>query len=664
MRTLSIKWFLAALFLSAFIIQSSIFYGFFKGAEQNIVHLLRDNLQAKVLVLKHFLQKNIQENNINNIVTFLDNTAVTSDLIKDIHILDDKGKLLYATDRIIHSNSAHTYCHNIAYISVANLNTDNCFTFQIKLYKGLEPYYYKVYVYTDTHYIHSLLDQQKYKYLLYFLLFTILFLLFFWFLLNRYLATPLNELREYAYYSTQEPDFFDIAELESIRYSLKITFNRLKKEQEELYKLSTQDSLCGLYNRLSLMEKLKWLIDKAQRDNERFAVIFIDLDNFKHINDTKGHDFGDIILQKVASILFETIRKNDFVARFGGDEFVVILPNFKEETLIIDVAQRIQKKLTSLSERTMLTASMGIAIYPKDGHNASTLLKNADIAMYKAKELGKNKYHFFTESLNRIIEEHLHIQMLLRKALKEGNFKLYYQPKVEISTGRIIGCEALLRLIDPKEGAIPTASFISVAEKSGLIIDIGRWVIEEALRQIEKWKDTPFHNIQVSINVSALQFHDRYFIEHLSSLMTHQRQSAKLDIELTESAFIHDIDSSINYLDQIKALGVSLSLDDFGTGYSSLSNLKQIPFNTVKIDKSFIEDITNKKSRSFVEMIINISRILGVRIVAEGVETKEQLQVLQTMECDIYQGYYCSEPLPISEFEALFLDKHCPENML
>jgi len=366
MRTLSIKWFFIALFLSAFLLQSFIFYGFFKEAEKSMVVLLRENLQARVLVLKHFLEKNIQIDNINNIVTFLDNTVVTSDIIKDIHILDDKGKLIYATDRASRLHTNQTHCSNMAQISVANLQKNGCFLFFVRLYRGLDPYYYKVYVYTDLKYINSLLTQQKYKYILYFTLFTLLFFLFFWYVLNRYIAKPLKELRQYAYYSTKEPDLFKITELESIRYSLMITFGRLKREQEELYKLSTQDSLCGLYNRLSLMEKLKWVIEKSQRDHSEFAILFIDLDNFKHINDTKGHDFGDVVLQKVASLLFEAIRQNDFVARFGGDEFVVILPDFKDETVIIDVAQRIQKKFASLSEHTMVTASMGIAIYPKD----------------------------------------------------------------------------------------------------------------------------------------------------------------------------------------------------------------------------------------------------------------------------------------------------------
>ena len=654
MKRISIRLFIVSLFLSAFVVQIFMFYGFFKKAEENIVTLLRENLQAKVLVLKHFLEKNIQVDNINNIVTFIDNAVVTSDIINDIHIVNNNGKIVYTTDRNTHQLHHDIQCTNMSNISTANMYKNGCFSFSIRLYQGLTPYYYQVYVYTNTDYIDSLLTEQKYKYAVYFFGFTLIFFALFWYILSVFLAKPLEKLRQFAYYSTKEPERFAINELESIRYSLASTFSRLKQEQEELYRLSTKDSLCGLYNRLSLMEKLKWVIGKAQRDNSEFAVIFVDLDDFKHINDSKGHDFGDEILQQVASLLFQAIRKNDFVARFGGDEFVVILPDFKDETTIIDIAQRIQKQFHSLTDHAVVTASMGIAIYPKDGKDASTLLKNADIAMYKAKELGKSKYHFFTESLNLIIEEHLYIQRLLRKALRERNLHLYYQPKVDISTNKITGCEALIRLIDPQERQINTETLIKVAEKSGLIKEIGQWVIEEAASQIEKWEGTPMQNIKISINVSTIQFHDKMFLEHLESTMAHYGVRSKLDIELTESLLISDLETTVDYINKIKELGITLSLDDFGTGYSSLSYLKQIPFDTLKIDRSFVKDMSIKQNRSFVEMIINISKILDLEVVAEGVETKDQLDLLQTMGCDFYQGYLCSPPLPLKEFEALF----------
>jgi diguanylate cyclase (GGDEF)-like protein len=654
MKRISIRLFILSIFLSVFIIQIFIFYGFFKSAEQNMVTLLRENLQAKVLMLKHFLEKNIQINNINNIVTFIDNTVVTSDIIEDIHIVNNNQKLVYSTDRSSHTIHEQIKCLNMTEITHANLYENGCFTFSIRLFNGLTPYYYKVYLYTNTHYINSLLSHQKYKYASYFFGFTLLFFLFFWYIVSIYLTKPLEKLRQFAYYSTKEPKAFRISELESIRYSLVSTFSRLKQEQEELYKLSTKDSLCGLYNRLSLMEKLKWVIGKAQRDKSEFALIFIDLDNFKNINDSKGHDFGDEILQEVAALLFEAIRENDFVARFGGDEFVIILPDFKDETSIINIAQRIQKQFQTLTDHALITASMGIAIYPKDGKDASTLLKNADIAMYKAKELGKSKYHFFTESLNKIIEEHLFIQKLLRKALREKHFRLYYQPKVDITTNKVVGCEALLRLIDPAAEGIRTDTLITVAEQSGLIKEIGQWVIEEASEQLKRWKGTLLEEIKVSINVSTVQFHDKIFLEHLASTVMFYDIHSKLDIELTESLLISDIKTTVTHIENIKALGITLSLDDFGTGYSSLSYLKQIPFDTLKIDRSFVKDMQSKQNHSFVEMIINISKILNLEVVAEGVETKEQLHQLQTMGCDFYQGYLCSPPLPVEAFEALF----------
>jgi len=654
MKRISIKLFIVSLFLLVFAGQTFMFYGFFKKAESDIVSLLHENLQTKALVIKHFLEKNLQINNINNIVTFIDNAAVTSNIISDIHIADNNNNIIFATDRDMHIRHQDKPCISMANISTSDIYHATCYTFSIRLYQGLEPYYYKVYLYIDTHYIHSLLTEQKYKYSVYFLGFTLLFFILFWYLLTIFLATPLEKLRQYAYYSTKEPNPFIINELESIRYSLASTFNRLKQEQEELYRLSTKDSLCGLYNRLSLMEKIKWLIGKSQRDHTEFALIFIDLDNFKHINDSKGHDFGDEVLRQVASLLFNTIRKNDFVARFGGDEFVIILPDLKDETTIIDVAQRIQKRFHSLSDHVVVTASMGITIYPKDGKDASTLLKNADIAMYKAKELGKNKYHFFTESLNVIIEEHLYVQNVLRKALRENNLHLYYQPKIDISSNKIIGCEGLIRLLDPEEKEIDTELLIRVAEKSNLIKELGQWVIEAAAAQLHAWKNTPMQDINISINVSTIQFHDKMFLEHLESVINRYAIHSKLDIELTESLLISDLDTTMVYINKIKEMGMTLSLDDFGTGYSSISYLKQIPFDTLKIDRAFIKDMHIKQNKSFVEMIINISKILGLAVVAEGVETKEQLDQLQLMGCDFYQGYLCSPPLPIDDFEQFY----------
>ncbi len=624
--------------------------------------LLKESLQAKILTLKHFLEKNLKVNNVNSVVTFLDNAVATSDIVEDIHILNNRGKLVYSSDRDKMPFHPNVQCENVANIFKSDIFKQGCYNFGIRLFDGLEPYYYHVYVYMDHKYISELVNGLIKKYTLIFTFFVILFILFMWYLLRNFLITPLEKLRQYAYYSTKEPEEFIIQELESIRRSLVMTFDRLKREQEELYRLSTQDSLSGLYNRLSLIEKMDWLISKGHRSKTKFAVIFVDLDNFKNINDSRGHDFGDVVLQKVSQRLIETVRENDIVSRFGGDEFVIVVPELEDETLVVDIVERIREKLSIPIEhegfKYPVTASMGIAIYPKDGSDVSTLLKNADIAMYKSKEIGKNTYHFYTESLNKIIQEKMHIQKLMLNAMQNDHFRLFYQPKVDIRTNRIVGCEALIRLIDPKEGLIPPDKFISVAESNGFIIPLGRWIIEEATRQIAKWQDTELKNVKLSINISGVQFQDKTLIRTLKNSVA-AIDASKLDIELTESVLMSNFEEKLEVINKIRKFGISFSLDDFGTGYSSLSYLKNIPFNTLKIDKSFIDDLQNQKDQSFVNMIISIAKNLELEVVAEGVETKEQLDYLKRIGCDLYQGYYCSKPLPVEEFEALFKTMQC-----
>jgi EAL domain-containing protein (putative c-di-GMP-specific phosphodiesterase class I) len=272
--------------------------------------------------------------------------------------------------------------------------------------------------------------------------------------------------------------------------------------------------------------------------------------------------------------------------------------------------------------------------------------------MYRSKALGKNNFHFFTKNLDKVIQEKVAMQKIMLDALENHYFKLYYQPKVDIKTGKITSCEALIRLIDPVHGLIPPDKFINLAEENNFIIQLGEWIIQESARQILAWKGTPLEGIKVSINVSAKQFNDKKFVEKLS-IYTRDIDKNSLDIELTESVFVNDFDEKFNDITQIKNLGFTLSLDDFGTGYSSLSYLKNIPFDTIKIDKTFIDDLEHAQDKNFVVMIINIAKTLNLEIVAEGVETQEQLEILKEMDCDIYQGYLCSKPLPSEEFEQL-----------
>jgi len=661
--SMSIKFFIIGILLIFMGSLGFIFTQFYQEARLSTQKLLEENIQSTILNLKHFLDKNLKKENINQLTAYLDNNINSNSLIKDLHILDENHtKVIYATDREVSLQHPKSKCVPISHIIDSEIFNQECYSFSVKLFDQFRPYYYQSYVYLDKRHLDSLLKDQADKSFVYFLLYSLFFIILIWFMLNKFLVEPLEKLRQFAYYEHRTPETFDIQELESIRYSLDVTFKRLKKEQEELYKLSTKDSLSGLYNRLSLMDKINWLIAKGERSNDKFALLFLDLDDFKNINDTQGHEFGDTILRHVSQILLECVRENDIVSRLGGDEFVIILPELKNEKTILEVLNRIQKRLAEPisfdSYNYTVTVSIGITIYPKDGRDATTLLKHADIAMYKAKELGKNNYHFFTENLHEEIQKKIHMQHLIEDGLKNNYFQLYYQPKVDIKTNKIVGCEALIRLFDPQEGIILPKHFISIAEESGLIIPLGEWIIKEAVKQIQAWENTPFTDIKLSINVSGVQFQNQHFLTSLQKIVE-PINTQKFDIELTESVLMNDFDEKFVKLNQLKELGISLSLDDFGTGYSSLSYLKTIPFDTLKIDKSFIDDLEDEQDRSFVNMIIGIADDLKMDVVAEGVEKKSQLEYLASIGCEQYQGYYCSNPLPIKEFEKLFLSQQC-----
>ncbi len=663
MKNLSIKLFTIIVLTLLFTSGGFIFYKFFEESKDTTASLLEENIQVNLLNIKYFLDKNLKKNNINQLTAYLDNIVHSNTVIDDIHIINNDKKLLYSTDRDSHTFHKGIRCIPISQIINSDIFNQECYSFSVKLFDRLTPYYYTTNVYLDKKYLSSLLHDKVKKYATLFVGSFFLLLILLWFVINKLLVQPLEELRQFAYYSTKVPRQFFIQELESIRYSLDLTLKRLKKEQQELFKISTKDPLSGLYNRLSLIEKINWLISKSKRSDARFALLFLDLDNFKNINDSRGHEFGDKVLQHVAQVLLHSVRNNDIVSRLGGDEFVIVLPDIQDNDAILEVIYRIRDALNTPvvfdNYKYNITCSIGITIHPKDGKSVTELLKNADIAMYKSKALGKNNFHFFTESLNEEIQEKIQIQRLMVSGLDEGYFQLFYQPKVDINSNKIVGCEALIRLIDPVHGLIPPDKFIYIAEENNFIIPLGKWIIEEGAKQLKKWENTPLKDLRLSINVSGVQFKDPNLINTLENAINTIDRS-KLEIELTESVLMSDFDEKLDTIHKFKELGLRLSLDDFGTGYSSLSYLKKIPFDTLKIDKSFIDDLESTKDQSFINMIVTIADELKLDVVAEGVENKEQLEYLKKMKCEQYQGYYCSKPLPVKEFEALFLQRECP----
>ncbi|MBZ4646945.1 MAG: polar amino acid transport system substrate-binding protein [Petroclostridium sp.] len=431
------------------------------------------------------------------------------------------------------------------------------------------------------------------------------------------------------------------------------------RELQMQYKMAYYDSLTGLPNRTSLMERLNDALVRARRDNHMVSVIFLDLDNFKTINDTLGHTFGDLLLKNVGEMLQRYLGEGNTVARLGGDELVLLQPRIYSVDDVLKIVVKIVEALQHpwiLDDREFyITTSIGIALYPDHGQDAQTLLKNADTAMYYAKELGKNTYQLFNQSMNTKILQRLEMESNLRHALERNEFTVYYQPQIDVGTGKIIGAEALIRWIHPTMGFVPPMDFIPLAEETGLIVPISEWLLRTACIQNKKWQESGLPPICMAVNLSARQFQQQNLVEMISSLLQETALEQQwLELEITESIAMKDLDYTILVLKRLKEMGIHISLDDFGTGYSSLNYLKRLPINTLKIDKSFVHDITaNSNEEAIAKALISLAHSMKLTIVAEGVETEEQFAFLKEQKCDRVQGYLFSKPLPVDEFEKL-----------
>jgi diguanylate cyclase (GGDEF)-like protein len=419
------------------------------------------------------------------------------------------------------------------------------------------------------------------------------------------------------------------------------------------------DVVTNLPNRLLLNDRIAQSIASGRRWNRPLAVIFLDLDRFKYINDSLGHAMGDKLLQSVSKRLLASVRASDTVSRQGGDEFVILL---SEITYPEDAATSAKKILLSLSaphsiggHDLQINASIGVSVYPEDGENAETLIKNADMAMYHAKENGRNNFQFFKEEMNLKAVERQSLEENLRCALEREEFLLHYQPKINLDTGEITGVEALIRWQQPDRGLVPPSQFVPIAEDCGLIVQIGRWVLREACRQAREWQDAGLPFRRISINVSAVEFRDKGFVESVRAILSETGFQARyLDLELTEGVLMEDAESTASVLQALKRMGIHLAVDDFGTGYSSLSYLQQFPIDVLKIDKSFVQRITSDPDGpSIVSAIIDMGKNLKQRVIAEGIETEQQRAFLQAHHCAEGQGYLFSRPLAAAQFEHL-----------
>ncbi len=429
-----------------------------------------------------------------------------------------------------------------------------------------------------------------------------------------------------------------------------------KEADERIRYMAHHDALTRLPNRTLLQDRLEQAIAAAERSKKRVGLLLLDLDRFKNINDTLGHSTGDLLLQAVAERLKGHIRDDDTLARLGGDEFIIVLPGMDQVEDAAYVAQKILNAMTqsfSLDGHDLnITPSIGISIYPNDTQEIEILIRNADTAMYRAKENGRNNYQFFTQDMNTSAFERLLLENNLRHALERDEFVLHYQPQVNVETGCIIGVEALIRWQHPDMGLVAPAKFIPVAEECGLIVAIGEWVLETACAQNRQWQEAGVPAIPVSVNLSAAQFHQQDIQETVAYILQKENLApCYLELELTEGVIIQDAEATIVTLKALKSIGVQLSIDDFGTGYSSLSYLKRFEVDKLKIDQSFLRDIaTDPINAAIAIAIIAMAKALNLRVIAEGVETKEQLMFLRSQRCDEIQGYYFSKPVSADVF--------------
>lgn len=433
-----------------------------------------------------------------------------------------------------------------------------------------------------------------------------------------------------------------------------------KRYQEELERQANFDSLTGLPNRHLLNDRLKQAVF-VQRNVRSVAVVFIDLDHFKVINDSLGHNFGDEVLRHVSERLESAVREGDTVARLGGDEFVLILNDQTREDMIFRSMRRIIRKVSEPMQvggrELHITASAGISLYPQDGPDVATLLKNADAAMYRAKGKGRNTFQFFTTEMNDLANERLSMEQSLRRAIDRDELRLYYQPRVNLHNGVVDGVEALLRWQHPERGLIAPDRFIPLAEETGLIVPIGEWVLRQACAQGAKWRKAGRRPLVISVNLSARQLWVSGFVRMVGEVVAATGMANHLELELTESMVMHDVDKVIATLESLRAIGVRVSLDDFGTGYSSLSYLRRLPLTALKIDGSFVRDINatgGPDDGILARAIISLGHSLHLQVVAEGVETWGQQDFLKAALCDEMQGYFFAKPLPPEECEKLF----------
>tara|TARA_Y100000996_G_scaffold82997_1_gene57067 strand:- start:2539 stop:4692 length:2154 start_codon:yes stop_codon:yes gene_type:complete len=433
-----------------------------------------------------------------------------------------------------------------------------------------------------------------------------------------------------------------------------------KIDDIKIHKQAHYDQLTGLTNKALFHDRLEHAIDNAKRHDEVLAVLFIDLDNFKYVNDSMGHSAGDKLIKLISKRLEQCVRKGDTVSRWGGDEFTVLLPSIKRITGIYKLCNRIlNESFTDVvieGQELRITASIGIALYPQDGEDADKLISNADAAMYNSKNMGKNQYNLFKPKMNNDILERISFENGLFRAIEKEEFDLVYQPQILLEKNKLIGFEALIRWYNPEKGVLAPYKFIPIAEETNLILPLGEWIINKVCQENKKWHDKGYNNLTCAVNISAKQFYQDNIIEIIEDALKKSKLNPSfLELELTESVIMDDVDRAVKIFTKLKDMGIKLSIDDFGTGYSSLSYLKKFPIDTLKIDQSFISNLTKDSINdiTIANLVIDLGHKLGMQVIAEGVETQQQINFLTKYACDKIQGYIVSKPLKKEDFEKL-----------
>ncbi len=641
------------LFVNLFIaiLLSAYFYLIFDYQKKEFENIVINQIKSELTEIRYIFEKVLNKNNDIALLKPLLDRKIASSSLNRAYIIKQKDKIIKSGDFNAKIPSNDSIKFNVLNLKFKDILNKKAIETKINYYSKNKEKNLNLYYFVNKNYINQELFLLKAKYIVFYLLLLAALMYFTYFVNKKYIVKPLSVLKDYSLQKISKPKDFYVTEFNEIKEAISQTFLKLHKTIDNLYKSAITDSLTRLANRRKLKEYVKELIGQIEGE---FAVIYLDLDNFKEINDYFGHSVGDEVIIKIADILKKYTYKCELTSRVGGDEFVLIWKKYLNKGELTYRMKELLKHISehiSIGELTLnVTASMGVSIYPYDAETFDELLRKADIALREAKRK-KNSIVFFNTELDKKIQKKIKIKNELPKALENNEFKLYFQPKVD-KNEKVVSCETLIRWQKLDGSIVPPGEFIEIAEKSGFIVELGKWVMKESFKILNEWaKDEDLKNISLAFNVSFEQIKSNTFLKDLKAFIYEFNPPlSKVEVEFTESVFLENakkIDSIIEYLHNN---GIKINLDDFGTGYSSIAFLKRYDIDVIKIDKTFVDDVLDIKGRKYVKAIVDMAKALNKSLVAEGVETKEQFEVLKKMDVDMYQGYLFAKPLPKEDF--------------